>query len=156
MIWELINPSDPIAFETEDHELAALAVVLVGRGQYAAVAEANGKNVEVPMFSFQPEGEIDKWFSEHFNRKLKESLEVRENELPAVLRSFQIGKPMDLAAYNLSLEFVPLKDQPNFKKRWKEQRRSSMNDICGYAWQCADDIESKPTGTIPAPISVFT
>lgn len=155
MIWELINPSDPVAFETKDLELAALAVVLVGRGQYAALAEIDGKNIQVPLFSFQPEGEIDKWFSEHFNRKLKESLDIRKNELPAVLRSFQIGKPKDLAAYNLSLEFVPLKDQPNFKKRWKEQRRSSMNDICGYAWQTADILEGKSGGKVPAPRSVF-
>jgi hypothetical protein len=150
MIWELINPSDAIVFETDSVELAALAVAVVGRGQYGAEADCTGKNVEIPMFAFQSSEETDKWFIDYFGASLEQSLSRRKSELPAVLRSFTLGHPKDLESYNLSLSFIPLEKHQEFKSKWKEQRRSSMNDICGYAWQCADELEG--TGTHPANI----
>jgi hypothetical protein len=156
MIWEFINPSDATVFEAADVELAALVCVLVGRGQYGATAEVDGKNVQVGLFAFQGKEETEKWFVDNFGRSLEGAYAKRRDELPAVLRSFQLGKPNDLAAYKLTLEFVPPESKTEFARRWKELRRSSMNDICGYAWQCADEIDGKRSTTdIPEPRSVF-
>ena len=33
-IWDVCNPSDPVTFETDSYEAAALAVLLVGEGFY--------------------------------------------------------------------------------------------------------------------------
>lgn len=155
MIFELINPSDPVAFEAPDLELAALATLYVGRGQYAAVAEHDNE-LRVPLFMFGGEKETDKWFQKHFGRILQESIETRKSELPAVLRSFMIGKPRDLAAYQTALSFIPTEKHEEFKARYKNDRQSSMNDIAGYAWQCADQLEGKNAAGVPAPRSVYT
>ena len=151
MIWELINPSDATVFEANDAELAGLACALVGRGQYPAKS-GDGKE-EVPFLMF--EKSVDAWFLEKFGRTLSQSIEMRKKELIVVLRSFTLGSPRDLTTYKLTLDFVPTNRQDDFKKRWKEIHRSSMNDICGYAWQCADQLEGKGKDAVPAPRSIL-
>lgn len=43
--YDLINPSDPYTFEADDLEIAAVAVVLLGDGQYLADPVGGGESV---------------------------------------------------------------------------------------------------------------
>jgi hypothetical protein len=86
--FELINPSDPYTFTAPDLETAALAVVLLGRGQYGGKSLDGGE--DVPIFLF---GGHDEWFAEKFGRTPKESLDHIEHEaIAACLDTLTLGR----------------------------------------------------------------
>lgn len=144
MIYEIINPSDPVVFETDDFECAAVATLLVGEGRCAAKPQEDGGE-EVPLFLF---GGHDEWsqarFGCSFSNLLDRVTETKARDLVFALRSFVIGHAEDITAYRRGLELI---DDPAkrdvWREEWKEARRSSLNDICGRAWQIADWAEKK-------------
>jgi hypothetical protein len=146
MIFEVINPSDPVVFETENFEAAAVACVIVGEGRYGLQGTVNDIRWEVPLFLF---GGSDEWFTASFGHDLQTSvakfMDTPEGraELATVLESFMIGKEEDLVSYKKALELIPAEKQAEWRDHWKEQRRSSLNDICDYAWRVAKNLRKK-------------
>lgn len=65
MKFDLINPSDPYTLDADDLEIAAVAVCLIGDGQYPATALGDdaGKDNDVPAFLF---GGPDEWLEARF------------------------------------------------------------------------------------------
>lgn len=96
MKFNLINPSDPYTFEAPDLEIAAVAVCLLGNGQYLADALGddadNGNNV--PAFLF---GGHDEWFTARFGAGFElvtdRCLKGHPAILAACLESVTLGRP---------------------------------------------------------------
>lgn len=130
-LWELINPSDKITFKAETHELAAIAVGIMG-GQYGAQeldTEAEPRNV--PLFLF---GGTEEYFQKTFGKTIAESFETCDKvTLAEVFESFLIGSMAERRAYEKALSVLPEEDKAAFKADWLDKERSSMNNICARA-----------------------
>lgn len=111
MLYNLINPSDPYTFEADDLELAAVAVVLLGDGQYLADPVGGGESV--PAFLF---GGHDEWFKMKFGESCEETANKVINE-----RTDSIARALESVALT-------------------SKERSSMNDIGGRAHALARQI----------------
>jgi hypothetical protein len=86
--FELVNPSDLYTFTAPDLETAALAVVLLGRGQYGGKSLDGGE--DVPIFLLSGHNE---WFGETFGRTVQESLDhVPHEAIAACLDTFTLGR----------------------------------------------------------------
>lgn len=134
MILDIINPSDACMMITDDREAAAIAVVLIGNGQYG-LEQLDAKDGEepfkVPMFLF---GGHDEWWTRTFGHNFETGAKLYADEkaglLIDALRSVVYGKPADLDAYNDAMELITQPDrQEEFKRRWNDRRRGSLNNI---------------------------
>ncbi len=118
MKFNLINPSDPYTFEAPDLEIAAVAVCLLGNGQYLADALGDDadKGNNVPAFLF---GGHDEWFASRFGAGFEavtdRCMEGHAEILAACLASVTLGRP----------------------------ERSSLNDIGGRAKYLAKAIREQ-------------
>ncbi len=114
MKYEIINPSDKAFIETDEFDVAAVACILIGRGQYAFEPDADGAPC-VPIFLF---GGAEEWFEKNFGgRKISAVFDdVKREKLSALVACLRSAK---LAS-----------------------GRSSMNDFTGYAHKLADKLES--------------
>lgn len=81
--FELINPSDPIEFDAASKEVAALAALVTGRGQYSAKLGDDGV-IGFAMFGG------DGGYQELYGRTIEEGLAALKGELSAALGSFRI------------------------------------------------------------------
>lgn len=72
MRYEICNPSDPYEMTCDDHEVAAIAVTLLGRGAYPLIGKDGDGSRDVPHFLF---GGVDTWFRETFGRSYEESID---------------------------------------------------------------------------------
>jgi hypothetical protein len=118
MRFELVSPSDPYTFEADDHEIAAVAVCLLGNGKYMADAlgdDANKGN-NVPAFLF---GGHDEWFEARFGANYEATAEhVLQTRCDALARAWE----------SLTLG---------------RKERSSMNDIGGKARELAKAVRAQ-------------
>ena len=91
MEYEIINPSDPYRMTAERLDTAAVAVCLLGDGNYAAKPRGDGE--EVPLFLFTSP---DPWFIERFGMgyadTAKKIIEHRNEELAAVFDSVTLER----------------------------------------------------------------
>ena len=69
MLYTIINPSDPYTVEANRLDVAAVASLLLGSGQYSF--EPLDGSVDIPMFGFMKQEDIDKVY-DHLNRNLGE------------------------------------------------------------------------------------
>lgn len=116
MKFEIINPSDPYTMETDDLQIAAVAVCLLGDGKYAAKEIDGDTGQDVPIFLF---GGVDEWFTEKFGMDYGETashtLNNRNDALARAFESVTLGRA----------------------------ERSSLNDIGGRAQAIAKAIREK-------------
>lgn len=139
MIYDLINPSDPITFEAPDLKIAALVTIVLGGGQYAAEPEDDGtEGVPVMMFGGGPE-----WWSAHFDEPLDGAGDRDGVRLAAALRSVCCANRVDRRLYDSALRAItdPAAREA-FVAEWNDQKRSSMNDIMGRAHHVAAKLEA--------------
>lgn len=133
MIYEVINPSDPVAIEADDVSIARAAVLIIGEGSYALTDE-EGKTV-LPIFIFGGGDQFEAWEArEGFN--FAAILKDRKPELAACLRSAACMEMRDRRAL-----LAAVGSDPGALERFNEERRSSLNDICGRAHMLADALE---------------
>lgn len=122
MKYEIGNPSDPYEMTCDDHEVAAIAVPILGQGAYPLIGKDGDRSRDVPHFLF---GGADAWFRETFGRSYEESLdhvvETKADGLIAALDSVTL-----LVA-----------------------RRSSVNDIGGRAKAIAQRLRSRQAQSAP-------
>lgn len=130
-LWELINPSDKITFKAPTHELAAIAVGIMG-GQYGAEElDTETEPRKVPLFLF---GGTEEFFQKTFGKTVGESFEQCDKEaLAEVFESFLIGSMAERRAYEKALSVLPEEEKAAFKADWLDKERSSMNNICARA-----------------------
>jgi len=83
--YELITPSDPITFEAEDHQIAALVAFVLGHGAYGAEPEDAAAETVPPM----PFGGADEWWYSRFDEPLKGAGDRHASALATALRSLR-------------------------------------------------------------------
>jgi len=138
-IFEIINPSDPYTMETEDWEAACIATVLLGSGQYA-LHEVGGER-SMPIFIF---GGADEWFKEQFGCTFEESLHRVDNpRVGAVLDTVLTCKATERQDFKDAIALIddPAKRE-QYREKWHDRRRSSMNDIGERAWSYAKRLQT--------------
>ncbi len=140
MLYEIVNPSDPYTIEALSLDVAFVACVCLGRGQYAFTPLQEG-GTEIPLFLFAG---TEEWSQEH----LREGFEAVINrvttdpakriELADCLDSCMIGHAADREAWKAGFE---LTDDPAkrewWRRKWHEDRVTSMNDIGKRAYAMA-------------------
>jgi len=161
MLYELINMSDPYTFKADDLECAALATILLGRGQYGA-KPLDGQEYDrvpdhgVPIMVFN--GPV--WFENKFGKSIPDAMDVcLENlgtraALVRTLRSVVIGRADIEARAAFDAEYEAM--VPEIREEWRAKRHdemcSSLNDIGDRALKMAQRIED--TGSfVGAPIA---
>lgn len=157
MLYEIINMSDAYTIEAKDLELAFVACVLLGRGQYA-FEPLGDEGEKIPFFMF---GGQDEWCQKHLQKTagavLDGVMELRSDELAECLDSCLIGGKDNRQTYFDGLELIDdLAKKEQWRKRWHDERRSSLNDIGGRAYEMAERLRKKATNPIvSAPQQVF-
>jgi hypothetical protein len=150
MLYEIINPSDPYHFECNDLEVAAIMIGILGEGHYAAQPlDENGNEIEtevyIPLFLF---GSADTWFKKQFGITMDESmghvLKDRKSELIEAFESVTLGSFKDRKFVIDALNAIddPVKKEA-FKKKWIEEKQTSLNDIGGRADALARSLKKK-------------
>lgn len=127
MIYEIINPSDPYTIESHSLDVAFVACIFLGEGDYAFKPLEDGAE-EVPLFLF---GGSDEWTRKHLNATVEEVCYRVTTEKRAELADC-------LASCTIKGE------------------RSSLNDIGNRAHNIADKLRKGIVQVEPAPHQVFT
>lgn len=141
MIFDVINPCDPYTMEAPDIEVAAVAIVVVGEGQYALHQLDGDKMVYVPLFI--KDGDHEAWFQlnlkDNFTAIMDRVVKQRTQELIDCLDSFTYGDIGERALFKKEAATYTDRDAfLAFRKKYHDTRRGSQNDIAGRAWEMAD------------------
>lgn len=123
MIYDIINPSDPVTIEADDLAVAQAACLLLGEGRYG-LTNTEGKEV-LPLCVFA--GQYEEW-AKGQNFDLKDILENRREQVVACLRSAMCCDISDRTAI-----VAAVGTDPEALARYNDAKRSSLNDICGRA-----------------------
>lgn len=158
MLYTIVNPSDGYTIDCADLEIAAIACLLLGEGQYGLTAvEQDAEDVPIMLF-----GDPDNWFLQHFNQTMPDVMrhvrEARTAELATALDSVVIGNDVENRT-ELQALLQPLPEAERAAKRavWHNERRSSLNDIGSRAYAMAKILrEEKPASMPRAPKQVFS
>lgn len=138
MIYEVINPSDPITLESDDELVACITTLLLGEGAYPLESE-DGRDV-LPMFLFKnADAQLDAWLKEHGITNLGDYLIKNHKKISECLYSVVVCKVRDRKALIAAFG--------NDREKWKkfnEERHGSLNDISGYAFALAKRYEKPP------------
>lgn len=142
MLFNIINPSDPYTMRAVDLEIAAVAVCMIGSGEYALEEIGGDRSGHVPMFLF---GGLDEWFTKQFGRGFNATVEVvvskRADELIKALASVHIGTPANKAAFDEQAAQCTDEDAySDLLHKLHDEKRSSMNDIGRRAWHLARSV----------------
>ena len=157
MIYEIINPSDCYTIEAQSLDVAFVACVLLGSGQYSFSPLEDGALEEVPLFLF---GGSEEWANEHFGKTVSEVFALvttqKRVELADCFDSCLIGHAVNRAAYTDGLDLIddPAKRE-QWRARWHDKRRSSMNDIGGRAYKMAANLRAGTVSQECVPQQVF-
>lgn len=148
MLFSIVNPSDAYTLETDSFEAAALATLLVGRGQYALEALDDGGK-EMPLFLF---GGLEEWWTATFKKTFSASVDdalVNPAAVIAAADSVVIGSSADRRTYNAALVAIddPGKRQ-TFIDRWNDEKRSSLNDIGAGFRRLAKQLRERGMGVV--------
>jgi len=144
MIFKIINPSDPYTLEAERLDIAAVTVILLGRGNYAL--EGVDNDLEVPIFSFGSDEQTSAWLKENCGfdvEGLGDFIGNNQDDIATCLESVVIGRPEERQEYidALTEKLAGISEDDDavadFKFQWHDKRRSSMNDIGGRAQDIA-------------------
>ena len=160
MLYEIINMSDPYTIEAHSLDVATVACLFLGRGQYAFEPIADTKTEGVPMFLF---GGTEEWCQKQFGESLQSLIHrvstTEASALAQCLESCLIGSAKDRVIYSDALELI---DDPQKREQWRnkwlEDRRSSMNNIGARAFSMAAKLRSGEKNALrgnSAPQQVF-
>lgn len=142
MIWEIVNPSDACTIEAPTLEPAALACILIGTsGQYALDPEDGNKENSFPMMMFVQDA--DKYWITHFGHNMLEGFKAHGDDVITALQSIIYGSIADRHTFFRLLGTVEPDKQTEFRRRWNDNRRTSMNDIGGRAMLMAEKLAER-------------
>jgi hypothetical protein len=152
MLYKIINMSDPYTIEANSLDVAVIACVLLGGGQYAFDPLEDG-GTKIPMFAF---GGTDEWCKEQFGKTLAEVDEiVRRDKLAELADCFDSCLIGSLGERELFFDAIkPItdpKERHDYWFKYHDKRRSSMNDIGGRAKALAKRMRDN-TAPVPDPV----
>ena len=120
MIYEISNPSDPYTMKCDDFKVAAVAVLLLGRGAYVI----EGTPVLIALEDIA----------------LEEFIPAHRNEIALALESVMIGSKADREQVEIELQGIPVDDRDEWLAERHHRIRSSLNDIRSKAQRLADSL----------------
>jgi hypothetical protein len=163
MLYEIVNPSDPYTIKAESLDVAFVACLMLGNGQYA-FGPLESAGVKIPLFLFGGLADCEAWSTEHLHEEFESVIKrvttdpLKIAELAACFESCLIGRFKERETYRAGLELIddPAK-RDEWRARWHDTRRSSLNDIGGRAYEMASKLRTGiQNPVIPAPPQVFT
>ena len=135
MIYEIVNPSDPYTIDCPDLEIATAFNLFFG-GPYALEPQDGGESV--PIFLFMSNESYHKWCVERFGlepgKLLHRVIEERTEEFADALDSVLIG---DREKFELQARTMSFEQRRQFRRRWHDEQRSSLQDIGMLCWDKA-------------------
>lgn len=137
MIWELTNPSDAIIIEHDNFKEAAFTALYLGQGKYGL--EGHDSAPDMPIFLF---GGACEWFEKTFGEKIEDTKAITAG-VAAAFRGYLLGHPYELEIFKAAQKNRAPEEAREFREKWNENKRTSINDIVGYAYKCAEIIEAK-------------
>jgi hypothetical protein len=139
LLFEIVNPSDPYTVEASSLDVAAMAAVLLGQGNYQFKALEGGE--DVPFFAF---GGADEWCQQHFKESLVELsnrvMDTKVSEVADCLDSVLYGKKEDRVEFLITTEGMDRNTFEAARLIRQANKRSSMNDIGERAYRMADKL----------------
>jgi uncharacterized Rossmann fold enzyme len=135
VLYEIINPSDPITVEADDETVACVSVLVIGEGRYG-LKDQDGRTV-CPLFLF---GGAMEWLAKR-GVEIQSYLRDHETEIVACLESAAIGSVADRIGIIAAIGATG--DKRAALRRWNESRRTSVNDICGCAHRFAQRLRTR-------------
>lgn len=158
MLYRIINPSDPYTIVANRIDVAAVASLILGNGQYAF--EPLDGSVDIPLFGFMTPEQRENWFVQNCKMGIEATVkDVRENlrtEMADCLDSVVIGQPEEREPYLAGLALLTDPDErEKYWFEWQDKRRSSFNDIAGRAHRTAKKFRENLPVTESAPQQVF-
>lgn len=147
-LYEIVNPSDRYTFRAASREIAAVMVMLLGRGSYGAV-DVSG-TWKVPLFLMGGVEMVNAWFMREFGADIDAVLdrtfgqaEPRRHLIEA-FESVLIGNVGDRANFEDAIAAIPDSTaRAEFAIRWRDRKRSSMNNIGAHAEAYAKHLRSR-------------
>jgi hypothetical protein len=130
LIYEIGNPSDPYTLEHSDVKIAVVAGLMLGQGMYALTDE----NKELVLPIFLGEGALAWLKATHDIGDLNAFIEEHRLEIADALDSVMIGNRADgLRMKRVLACITDPAEREKAKAAWLDERRSSTNNIGGYA-----------------------
>lgn len=96
MMYELINPSDPIVFEADNDKVAQLSALFVGNGKHGVTEYPKGRKV-LPVLIM---GWRQWWLDTHDQESPEESLLEVKEDIVKCMRSFKIKDDGERSSMN--------------------------------------------------------
>lgn len=133
-VYEIGNPSDPYTLRAPSDLVAGLAVMFVGEGRYPC-KDAAGETV-LPFMMLG--GDPNAWVREHSDYAgIDAAMKVVKADVAAALRSVLIGSFDERGLFEAAVAKMPEAERVTFAAEWHEKKRTSLNDIGGYAAELA-------------------
>lgn len=151
--YEIINPSDCVTFVCENETIACNVLTLLGSGQYGGDCLEDSTK-DIPIFML---GGFDAWWKQRHGDKevgvvLKENLEPTCVALESCMcLGFNERKEVETAVAGMTPE-----ERTMYIKDANDKKRSSMNDICGRAFEIAKKIRANNPDLPQPPQQVFS
>jgi len=122
--YEIINPSDKVLVTADDDMIAAVAVLVLGRGRYGLRRDNGDLVLQVFLL-----GGADEWIAEKGIADLEAYLKEHAAELAAVFESAFYGGVRELKALEAALEGASPEAAARGRAKYNDTKRSSMSNI---------------------------
>jgi hypothetical protein len=137
-IYEIINPSDCVTLETENEEAAIAATIVLGGGAYGLRRDDDETVCPIMLF-----GGAD-WVQEKFG-DLGVWVDANAADVADVLDTAMCCSMGDRRAVGAALRGLPAEERRTRLAAYNDERRSSLNNICGAAANYAKQLREVPT-----------
>ena len=139
MIYDIINPSDDVTIETDDLDVARAVCLFLGEGKYGLNDEEG--NEAMPLLFL---GGMDE-FCEATGFDYPSTVRNQRAKFIACLRSAMCCRVSERKAIRAAVG-----DDLDALARYNDVKRTSLNDIAGYAHSVAKQLEQKDVATAAA------
>jgi hypothetical protein len=134
MIYEIINPSDPITISTDDVLIAKAATLLLGHGAFGLRDETGESVLGIYLFGCGDEALQKEGFED-----LGQFVMDHREELSRCFESAMVCGIKHRVAL-----LAAIGDDPQALERFNESERTSMNNIAGRAFEFAAQLREAP------------
>lgn len=130
VLYEIVNPSDAYTMRSDNPAAAAAACLLLGGGSYGLTAIDPPDAEGVPVMLFWDEARLNAWWADRFGGDIGAFISERRADIAEALESVVIGSATDRKACERALTMIEGEDaQREWREKWHDDKRSSMNDI---------------------------
>lgn len=141
MLYELIQPSDPITFEANCDKIAYFCALILGSGQ-AGIKRQDGEPCQSPLLMFHPEPMP--LIESFLGCSLAEFCDQNALEIAACFNSFAYGSFEERQTFADAISAI---DNPEklrvFKEKHEDRNRTSMSPWVKNAWAYGERFASQ-------------